>query len=65
MFGNLEKKLKAHAVTELIDKLAQHSATHVDGIGTFRLADNTIRYIPDERLVHAVYAQREAVGTQS
>ena len=65
MFGNLEKKLKEHAVTELIDRLAKHGATHVDGIGTFRIADGSIRYIPEESLVNAVYAQRKASGAQS
>lgn len=68
MFGNIEEKIRKHAVDQLVERLAEDGTTHVEGIGTFKFHGTDSKYInrsvpiefePDMELVNAVIsAQR-------
>ena len=59
MFGGLEKKMKEHAVNQLIAELGEKGSTHVDGIGTFTYNGETIVFTPELDLVTRVENEME------
>lgn len=54
MFGGLEKKIKEHAVNQLIAELGENGSAHIDNIGTFTYNGETIVFTPELDLVTRV-----------
>ena len=61
----LEKKVREHARSELVDRLARNGSASVEGIGTFEWREGQIVFVSDASLIKSVNCKRFAFGKKN